>query len=71
MSTEEKKLKADYIRKPLQIFDHQMHQKLATYVTGVSFDAQWHEVFAYVYRSSVGYESTELRVWIEAQRKTA
>ena len=44
MSTEEKKKpsKADYRRKKkkLKVFDHQIHQKLATDVIGVSFDAQ-------------------------------
>ena len=34
--------KADYRKKnnPLNVFDHQIHQTLATDVTGVSFDAQ-------------------------------
>ena len=33
--------KADYrTKKPLKVFDHQIHQKLATDVIGVSFDAQ-------------------------------
>ena len=42
MSTEEKKpSKADYRNKnPLEVFCHQIHQKLATDVIGVSFDAQ-------------------------------
>ena len=28
------------IKNPLKVFDHQIHQKLATHVVGVSFDAQ-------------------------------
>ena len=34
--------KADYrrIKKTLKVFDHQIHQKFATDVIGVSFDAQ-------------------------------
>ena len=32
--------KADYRKKNLEVFDHQIHQKLATDVIGVSFDAQ-------------------------------
>ena len=34
--------KADYRKKnnPLKVFDHQIHQKLATDVIGVSFDGQ-------------------------------
>ena len=33
--------KADYRKNnPLKVFDHQIHQKLATDVIGVSFDAQ-------------------------------
>ena len=39
MSTEKKPSKADYKKNP-QSFDHQIHQKLATDVIGVSFDAQ-------------------------------
>ena len=35
-----KTLKVDYRRKKLKVFDHQIHQKLATDVIGVSFDAQ-------------------------------
>ena len=41
MSTEEKKLKGRLQnKKTLFIFDHQIHQKLATDVIGVSFDVQ-------------------------------
>ena len=41
MSTEEKNpSKADYRKKNLKVFDHQIHQKLATDVIGVSFAAQ-------------------------------
>ena len=32
--------KADYRKKTLDVFDHQIQQKLATDVSGVSFDAQ-------------------------------
>ena len=32
--------KADYRKKKLKVFDHQIHQKLATDVIEVSFDAQ-------------------------------
>ena len=39
MSTEKKTSKADYRRKKLTVFDHQIHQKLATELSGVSFDA--------------------------------
>ena len=34
-----KPLKANY-RKNIDVFDHQIHQKLATDVIGVSFDVQ-------------------------------
>ena len=32
--------KADYRKKKLKVFDHQIHQKLGMDVIGVSFDAQ-------------------------------
>ena len=35
-----KNSKADYRRKKLEVFGYQIHQKLATDVFGVSFDAQ-------------------------------
>ena len=41
MGTEEKSSKADYKRAiPLEVFDHQIDQTLATDVIGVSFEAQ-------------------------------
>ena len=41
MMNTEKNSKADYRKKEkLKVFDHQIHQKLATDVIGVSFDAQ-------------------------------
>ena len=40
-STEKKPSKADYRKnKTVKVFDHQIHQKLATDVIGMSFDAQ-------------------------------
>ena len=50
MSTERKKKpsKADYRRKKkLGVFDHTIHQKLATDVIEMPFDAQWYDVFGY------------------------
>ena len=52
MSTEEK---------TLEVFDHQIHQKLATDVIEVSFDAQWYEAFRYGHGKSVGCVIPELR----------
>ena len=34
-------------KKKLKVFDHEIHQKIATNVTGVSFDAQGYEVFGF------------------------
>ena len=64
MSTEEKKTPRRPIterKKNLAVFDHQIHQTLATDVIGVSFDAQWYEVFGYQHGKSVGCVIPELR----------
>ena len=48
-------------KNPLEVFDHQIHQKLATDIIGVSFDAQWYEVFGYRHGKCVrvlGWSST-------------
>ena len=47
--------------KKLEVFDHQIHQKLATDVVGVSFDAQWYEGFGYGHGSSIECVILELR----------
>ena len=51
-------------RESLTLFDHEVHQKLATDVTRVSFDAQRHEES--VHEVSAGYGILEVRVlgWI-------
>ena len=52
----------DYRRKkPLDVFDKQIHQTLPTDVIGVSFDAQWYEVLGYGHRKTVGCVISELR----------
>ena len=63
MSTEEKKSPQRPITEEtkLKVFDHLIHQKLATDVIGVSFDAQWYEVFGYRHGESVGCVIPELR----------
>ena len=61
-STEEKIIPslADYRRKKnLFDFDHQIHQKLATDVIGVSFDAQRYEVFDNRHGKSACHEETD------------
>ena len=40
MMSTEKNPRRPITEKPLKVFDHQIHQKLATDVIGVSFDAQ-------------------------------
>ena len=49
MSKEEKTLEGrlQEEKQTLEVYDHQIQQKLATDVIGVSFDAQWYEVFGY------------------------
>ena len=41
-------------KKHLDVFDHQIHRKVATDVIGLSFDAQWYDVFGYWHGKSVG-----------------
>ena len=61
MSTEEKNPKRAITEKNLFVFDQQSHQKLATDVIGVSFNANDFEVFRYGHGKSVGCVIPELR----------
>ena len=44
MSTEKKSPRRPIAETNLDVLDYQMHQKIATDVIGVSFDAHWYEI---------------------------